>query len=165
MALEKAPSPAKPEPPRREPGKYETGDVSLRWMTVGLVLLIAGAVVMHWSLWKVWAAQSEEGRSADVPRSVAAEGVRRTGPALQPSVGHDRLPPEDLATMRAGEDAVFAAMGWRAADGKIRVPDEVVGKVVDLERSRPSAPATEATSRSSVGQVTPIPGVDEGGGR
>ena len=142
---------------------YEPGDFRLRWVAVFVVGFIVLAAAVHAGLWLFLRGVDPE-RPVDRPRSVASGNPPAPRPApLQPSVGHDRMPVEDLESMRRGEDRVFAALGWKVDAERHRAspPDELVHVVrsrVEAER-RPS-PVTRPAPGPT---VTPVPGADEGG--
>lgn len=117
---------------------------ALVWLVIGFV---AFAVASHAGLWFLLKGYTDEPRAADERRSVArAEAAPAAGaPPLQPIPGHDEVPWQDLARVRAKEDDVFAAMGWTVARGHARIPDAVIravasGRTTTAPTSRPAAP-------------------------
>lgn len=148
-------------PVQQLPGRYEAGDLSLKWTGFALLTMVVLAGLIHWGLWELLKNESAKPRVIEQVRSVAPRPLGRAAPPIQPSQDHDRLPAGDLDTMREGEDRVFSAMGFIPGPDPHtwRIPDDLVRDVArgpDTPVPRPPAATTEPV-------VTPVPGVDEGG--
>jgi hypothetical protein len=101
-----------PDPERRGP---ERSDVDARAIVAAGVGLLVVAIVIHAALWlqvRIMAAGSTAPASAPV-RALPPEPRLQTAPA------------QDLASLRAAEDAVLGTYGWvdRQA-GVVRIPIE-----------------------------------------
>jgi len=144
--------------------------VRAMFISVGCFVLLAAA----WEVGLWFVVKLEAGpRAVDRDTSAVsgyerqAERERAGGPALQPSVSHDTLPRADLEAVRGVEDGVFAKMGW-AVDGvrhQATVPAGVVEEVAREEGAKAAAPTGRAGgTMDEANVVTPVPGVDQGGG-
>lgn len=153
-----------PNPSRISVGQgYEPDGIRLRWLAIAVAGLIVSAVIIHAALWWLLKSEVRHVRSVDRPMSVVpAAATPTTGPALQPSIHHDRTPPEDLAAMRRSEDEVFRAMGWDVQPQGASPPDALIARAAaNAARRKPTtSPATQPRSRAAT--VTPVPGADQG---
>jgi hypothetical protein len=125
---------------------YQPNRVPVRAIALAVVLFIAFAAVTHVWLWFLVKADSDV-RPADRPRSVVRRGPgagAADAPPLQPTAGRERVPPEDVAAMRAGEDAVLRRMGSTSdpATGRMRPPEELVRRVA-ADRTPAAGPVTK----------------------
>jgi hypothetical protein len=135
-------------PPRDSPSErslqrgYETTHISIAVLLAVVIGLAIGGVGVCLGVW--WL-QKDDLRAAardDRPMSFVHVAPDRGGtPPLQPDgPAHDTTPPQDLAAMHAGEDAVFARLGWRdVRTGSISVPADICAEVI--RRSTPVARA------------------------
>lgn len=153
MALSQAPS-------RRaaEPGRYERDEPSLRIASLGVAAFALLAAAVLSGMWLLWTRETDRAERADQSLSAARPTLQFAAPPLQPSPGHDVLPREDLAEMRAREDSVFSALGWKTTDGAVAVPEEIVRQV--QSRQAPNAAPTRARPTTM-----PVRGADQGGAR
>jgi hypothetical protein len=117
-----------------ESNKHEGTTISLRGVIWFVVIFIACAIVIHIGLWVMYRAFLARDAQMDVKNSaLIADRAIAPEPRLQPSVGHDALPKQDLMNLRAHEDAEFEKRGWtRGPDGNLQIPDAIVTKVVQL---------------------------------
>lgn len=117
------------------------------FIVAGIAILL---VVLHIFLWYVMKDYDARDARADLPRSIVPiqSWARPPGPDLQPSVGHDTLPYQDLEAMREHEDAIFAKLGWNvdAQTHAARMPSDIIDRVMQDERARASAPAVPPTT-------------------
>jgi hypothetical protein len=100
-----------------------------------------------------------QNRDADLPRSAVIDPVQQMSPAIQPSIGHDSLPYQDMDAMRRDEDSVFAKLGW-TVDSRTHeagIPDSILQKVREREIHAQASPATAPTA-SPRGYNTILPG-------
>jgi len=119
------------------------GARGLRRFVVWFVLGLAATFPIVWFVLGRLTARDPGGQRESV---IDADAMGATGaaPLLQPSVDHDALPREDLARVRAGEDAVFEHLGWRV-DPKTGEP-AVPAAVVEAVARRAAAATTRATA-------------------
>ncbi len=125
---------------------YEPSKLDVRGLGLFLLYLCIAAIVIHvgvWVLLKHYASLTD-GRTA--PMSAVRAESHGVEPALQPSPQHDTTPPQDLAHMRAGENEVFARMGWHMDKGAHdpTIPPEIVASMVGRTAHPSTAPATNA---------------------
>ena len=113
-----------------------------RWTVIGVAAL---AVLLIGTFVVIAVAQRlafKHRRTIDESRSAISVDTRvpRDAPPLQPSFDHDASPRKDLAMLRAGEDRVFAAMGWTidGATGEPTIPQAIVNAVAARAASRPT---------------------------
>ena len=109
---------------------YEPQALRVRGLVVFLILFALAGVVMHLFLWKVMKIMERGASRDDVPRSIVKSSQRPPEPNLQPSVGHDRLPYQDMEELRRREDALLQKFGWKV-DTEIHqaeIPPEIVGQ-------------------------------------
>src|SRR3954453_17890065 len=101
-----------------------------RGLVIFVVCFIASAVVIHIVVWRLYRGSMQQEQSNDAPRSaLISQRPPPAGPALQPSPAHEALPQQDLAALRAAENAEFAKRGWLdESTGGGGGPGEVIRK-------------------------------------
>jgi hypothetical protein len=126
--------------------KYETRDVSLRWMAISgvilVLLLVAAFVTMRWTF-DLFA--SREARRQPEPATLVAD----PGPGRPPEPRLQANPRLDLQEMRAEENVILQSYGWVDRDqGVARMPiDEAMKMVVQR-----GLPARESGDRAGGGE-------------
>lgn len=135
---------------------YETSDMSVRTIVVLGISLIITAIVLNlalWGLFRLFIAQRER---ADVPPPPVF-----TARPLPPEPRLQSSPTEDLAKMRAEEDAFLTSYGWvdqRA--GTVRIPiDRAMERILQQR-----LPAREGLGPEPIFQAPPG-NLDSSGGR
>ena len=111
------------------------------WFVIIFVLANALVLLLVWWMYVGFVDRSVE---KDVVNS-ALPGEQRfpPEPRLQPSIGHQDLPQQDLAALHAREQEEFARRGWiDTSSGKFEIPQDVVAKVGQL-----SAPTTSGVAQ------------------
>jgi len=144
---------------------YQPEAAPVRGLLVFIVLVVVTAVIIHVLIW--WLMKGIEAHNArlDTPLSVLREDRTPPPPQLQPSVGHDALDYQDLATLRRREDEMFAKLGWtvRPGDKDAEIPPDIVQQVADQQRARAAAafvpPTTTGRNTNSIIPAT-IPAND-----
>lgn len=116
-----------------EPGRMRVGGFIIFLFCFAITM--AALNVGIWFLMRFFTAANAQ---EDSPRSIAAP-VDAVPPApLQPSVGHDATPAQDLQTLRSEEDATFARLGWSVdpAAHKVTLPPDIVDLVIRQQAQR-----------------------------
>lgn len=102
-----------------------------RWLVISIAALFATLVGAFVAM-RLFLALASRPRDVDAPRSVVA-GLRPENPTppLQPSIGHDTKPADDLVIMKRNENAVFERLGWSIdpTTNEPRVPDAILSKL------------------------------------
>jgi hypothetical protein len=113
---------------------HEPLTLSVRGLVIFVVCFIASAVVIHIVVWRLYRGSMQQEQSNDARRSaLISQRPPPAGPALQPSPAHEALPQQDLAALRAAENAEFAKRGWLdESTGEVRVPDDIIQKVAAM---------------------------------
>lgn len=123
---------------------YEPEGLSVKWLLLCVYLLMMTALVIHVGLWVLLRYLVTTPVEADAPLTGISPAVavqHFNDPRLQPMVGHDKVPWQDLDQTHAKADATFEAMGWK----------------IDPATGTPIIPAAIITQLS--GQPAPGPGV------
>lgn len=115
--------------------KYETRDVSLRWMAISgvilVLLLIAAFVTMRWTFDRL---ESREARRQPEPATLVAD----PGPDRPPEPRLQANPRLELNAMRAEEEEVLHSYGWVDRDkGVARMPIDEAMKLI-VQRGLPA---------------------------
>jgi hypothetical protein len=125
------PHPAQSDHP---PG-YEDPGINLRGVVWFIAVFIPFVIATHVLIWLIY---SHYYKTAvvhdDATTALPQQPIPLNAPPLQPSPGHDVRPKEDLAAMRAREQAEFARRGW--IDG--RIPDSIVEQVSQMSAKQPT---------------------------
>lgn len=122
---------------------YEGDDLSNRGLLVFVIAFICSVAAVQGGVWVLaehylWSPRAED----RAPSSVNLV-EHYPSPQLQPSVGHNMTPEEDLAAMRHDEGQVFDALGWkRDEQSRNRViPDGIVAELKQREAATQPAKA------------------------
>lgn len=145
---------------------HETRDASMRGILIFVIGFIVTGAVIHGLLWLTLKQFASDPREVDVPLSAVQSptDLPPGAPPLQPRQDRDQGPRTDLVEMKRREDAVFTQLGWKIDPQTQRPTPPVAVLQAVSTRPRPTtAPASTAPATQPV--VTPIPGVDQGGGR
>ncbi len=123
---------------------YMPEALRVRVLVILLIAFIVSAIALHALLWKLMLAFEARDRQADVPRSVLVVNQQPRPPNLQPSVGHDSLPYQDMESLREHEDEVFARLGWSVnmRTHEATIPPDIARRVAEEARTRVNAPPT-----------------------
>jgi hypothetical protein len=117
---------------------HETSDASVTGVFgFGAALMIAGAVILLlvWLLFQFFASREGLVGTREYPLSAGTQDRLPPEPRLQTN------PRQDLADLRAHEDAVLGTYGWIDKDaGVVRIPIDEAMKLT-VERGLPSRPA------------------------
>jgi hypothetical protein len=111
---------------------YEITHISVRALLYVLAGLVSSCFVIYLGVWHLQADLLRDAASEDRASSLIHFTTRdNDAPLLQPSGPmHDTTPAQDMAAMRASEDAVFSRVGWRTPDtGMVSVPENVLQAV------------------------------------
>jgi hypothetical protein len=124
-----------------ESAAHEPDALSVRgilWFVIIFVLANALVLLIVWWMYVGFVDRSVE---KDVVNSALA-GEQRfpPEPRLQPSLGHQDLPQQDLAALHAREQEEFLRRGWiDKSSGKFEIPATVVAQVSQLPHSEGGA--------------------------
>ena len=130
-------SPNNPSPEALAKG-YEPEHVRLRPFVIAVACFVAFATVSHVAIWYLVKADSHP-REVDARMSaVPAVPPTTDFPRLQPTPDHDRVPKQDLESLRESEDHMFRSLGWQVdpATHRAAIPPGLVGRVA--ARARPT---------------------------
>jgi hypothetical protein len=132
-------------PPDAVARGYEGDDLSIRGLFIFFILFLLTAAIIHAFIWVltlhyVWSPRVED----RAPSSVNFV-ERFPSPQLQPSVGHNTTPPQDLAALRLEEGRIFDALGWKKdpQSSYLIIPDQILQELKHREAT------TQATSRAT----------------
>lgn len=107
---------------------YEGDDLNVRGLLIFLICFLVTAVVIHIMLWQLLKHYFATPRAEDAAPSAVNLLERFPEPQLQPSIGHNTTPQEDLAALHQDENRIFNALGWKTKfDSSYPViPDQIV---------------------------------------
>jgi len=108
---------------------YETTHISVRVLLCVLAGLVSSCFAIYLVVWHLQKSLLRDAAGEDRASSLIHFTTRDNDvPLLQPSGPmHDTTAAQDMAAMRASEDAVFNRAGWRAPDpGIVSVPADVL---------------------------------------
>jgi hypothetical protein len=115
--------------------RHETSDASVAGLFgFGAGLLIAGAIILFcvWLLFQFFASREGQVAPAEYPLSAGQQARLPPEPRLQTN------PRQDLADLRAREDAVLGTYGWvDKTTGVVRIPIDEAMKLT-VERGLPA---------------------------
>jgi len=123
--------------PQSESHAHEADALGVRgilWFVIFFVITTAIVLLLVW--WMYVGLLSTEVRKDEVNSALAGETRLPPEPRLQPSLGHEESPQQDLDAMRKREDAEFVKRGWLdERTGKFEIPADVVSKVEQMSSS------------------------------
>ena len=163
MEQNPAHSPALPEAEAMQLG-YQPEAVRVRGLVIFVIIFVITAAVLHVGIWLLQMALESRNRAVDVPRSAVEADVTPAEHPLQPSVGHDALPYQDMEALRRQEDGMFQKLGWRVdpATHEADVPDAIIQRVAAEAKARAagSVPATTTGRNTNTILPGPVPAYD-----
>jgi len=120
--------------PHAESAAHEADTLSVRgilWFVIFFVIANLAVLLIVWWMYVGFIHHDE--RSDVVTSALVAEHPKPPEPRLQPSLGHENTPAEDLATMRARENAEFVRREWMDRNTqRFAIPQDIVNKVSQL---------------------------------
>jgi len=115
-----------------EPGRHEQTDLSVRGVLLALAALAAAVLVVQLVVGVQFAALRRECAREHPPAA-----LRTVPPEGPPEPRLQTTPAEDLAAMRAQEDAILHGYGWEdRAAGVVHIPVERAMELVAREAAR-----------------------------
>ena len=120
---------------------YEGDDLNVRGLLIFVIIFLITAVVLHILLWILLKYYFATPRAEDVAPSAVTLIERFPEPQLQPSIGHNTTPQEDLAALHQDENRIFNALGWQTKPDSYYplIPDQIVTEL--QQRHAASQPA------------------------
>ncbi|HYG36179.1 MAG TPA: hypothetical protein VEC99_15415 [Clostridia bacterium] len=144
--------PIKPQATHGVDSGHESKDITIRWVVVAALVLLATAVLVHIAMWLMDRALAR-GREP-----IGATGALRPNVRLNsqwrnfPEPRLQTSPKQDMATFNAREEAELHSYGWVNRDaGQVRIP---IARAMDLiaERGLP----TRTHGVAPTGTKTPL---------
>jgi hypothetical protein len=118
----------------RESAAHEPDALSVRgilWFVI--IFVLANLIVLLIVWWMYVGFVGDVVKQDEVTSALAGETRLPPEPRLQPSLGHEELPQQDLTALMKRENVEFARRGWLdEKTGKFEIPADVVTKVEQM---------------------------------
>jgi hypothetical protein len=125
---------AESQNPPGESHAHEADALAVRgilWFVI--IFVIATAIVLLIVWWMYVGFVGDVVKQDEVTSALAGETRLPPEPRLQPSLGHEELPQQDLTALMKRENVEFARRGWLdEKTGKFEIPADVVTKVEQM---------------------------------
>ena len=138
---------------------YQPEAIRVRGLVIFVICFVITAAVLHVGIWFLQMALDSRNRGVDMPRSAVQADVTPPDHPLQPSVGHDTLPFQDMEALRRQEDGMFQKLGWQVdrATHEADVPDAIIQRVAAEAKARAAGNVPATTTGKNNNSIVPGP--------
>lgn len=136
---------------------YEPQRVPVRGILLFIMLFAIALAAIQALVWWIMRVYEKQNDYLDAPASAVRHEGPPPAPNLQPSLGHNSQPREDLESLRRQEDAIFDGLGWNvnAATHEVKIPPALVSRLAADEQSRARQQVPPTTTGKPTNSISP----------